>query len=251
MTTTTASYTPPLTPPSPTTPIGGPVAHPQTELRTFRDAIRMLSPSWLRDRVGGGILYAIAAQCDALADAAVAAIKIRFPGLYSHESLPVLGRDRRIRRGRAEPDEVYAVRLARWLDDHRHRGNPYALLAQVHAFYAQAPFPIELRYASGRRFEMDTNGNVTRGDIVWSPPGNPAQWARWWLFYQWPDPVDTDGIWSDPGTWDDGGVWDSDLSAEDVRDIRLVPREWNSAHALGRVVIVSPLETISISVESS
>jgi hypothetical protein len=244
-------YTPAAPPSSAPAPTGSATAQPQTALITFRDTIRKLVPSWLRGRIGGGILYAIAVQMDALADAVVAAVKVRFPGLYSFESLPILGRDRRIRRGRLEPDAIYAVRLRRWLDDHRRRGGPYALLAQVHAFYAQNPFEVELRYFSGRRFEMDADGNVTRGDLVWSPPGNPAAWARWWLYYQWPDPVDDDGLWSDPGTWDDGGVWDSNLSAQDVRDIRLVPREWNAAHAIGRVVIVSPLHTVSISIEGA
>lgn len=242
----------PAAPPAPSPPpVGAPSAIPQTALRTFRDAIREISPWWLRGPIGGGVLYAIAAQLDALTDGLRAGIKVRFPGLYSMESLPLIGRERRIRRGRFEGEAKYAGRLIPWLDHHRRRGGPYAMLAQLFAHYAPSNFEIELRYASGRRYEMDTSGTVLRGDIVWTPPGSSAQWARWWLIYQWPDVISDDGIWSDPGTWNDGGVWDCDLPAAEVRDIRMIPREWNAAHAIGRVTLESPGITITISVEAS
>lgn len=220
--------------------------------RTFRAAIREISPPWLRGPVALAVLQSIAEQIDDLTERARAGVKARFPGLGSYESLPLLGRERRIRRGRLEADATYATRLLRWLDDHRRRGGPYAMLAQIHAFYAPDNFPVELRYASGRQFVMDpATGTVTRGDVVWTPPGDAAQWARWWLFYEWPTEIESDGVWGDPGTWGDGGVWGSNLTPQEVRDIRLVPREWNAAHAIGRVVVSSPAETISISVETS
>jgi hypothetical protein len=250
MTTTFAIYSPPA-PSSSAAVVTSPLAEPQTALRTYRDTIREISPWWLRGRVLGSVLYAIAAQLDVLQDATIAGVKLRFPGAYSYESLPLLGRDRRIRRGRFEADETYASRLLPWLDDHQRRGGPYALLAQLHAHYAPHNFGIELRYVTGRNFVMALDGTVTRGDVTWTPPGNPAQWARWWLIYQWPDPVDDDGLWGDPGIWGDGGVWGSNLSPAEVRDIRLVPREWNAAHAIGRITLVSPLKTVTFSVEAS
>jgi hypothetical protein len=199
-----------------------------------------LSPPWLRGLVGEKVMYALAVQLDALGDAVAAAVKSRFPNLYSHESLPYVGRDRKISRGRTETDEVYASRLTRWLDDHATRGGPYALLAQVYAHYAPTTFAVDLIYASGRRFQMDADGVVaTRDAIVWTPDTDTARWARWWLFYEWPDEILADGLWGDAGTWSDGGVWDSDLTAEDVEDMRLVPREWNAGHALGKVVLLS------------
>jgi hypothetical protein len=241
---------PPPPPPPPPIP-GGPPSLPNEPRRTFRDAMREISTPWLRGIVGGGVLYAIGYQFDMLTDALLAGVKARFPGLYTYESLALLGRERRIRRGRTESDEVYASRMLPWLDHHRIRGGPYAMLAQIHAHYAPANFLVELRYTSSRRYSMALDGTVTRSEVAWTPPGNPAQWARWWLYYEWPTPIDDDGIWSDPGTWDDGGVWDSNLSPTEVRDARLVPREWNAAHAIGRVVLVSPLETVSLSVEGA
>jgi hypothetical protein len=251
MTTTVAVFTPPASPPPAGPPIVPPaLATPQSELRTFRDAIRALSPPWLRRGTAQSILYAVAVQLDLLTDAARAALKSRFPGMYSNESLPLIGRERRIRRGRFESESTYASRLLPWLDHHRLRGGPYAMLAQLHAYYAPVNFPIELRYASGRNFVMSpADGSVLRGDVAWTPPGSAAQWARWWLYYQWPHPLGDDGVWSDPGTWDDGGVWDSNMAPSEVRDVRLIPREWNAAHAIGRIVLISTQDTIDISAE--
>lgn len=247
-----AEYTPPpFVAPEPAE-LGEPVALPQTVFRTFRDAAREITPWWLRGPRIGSVLYAMGSVADTLADALRAGVKSRFPGLYSGETLPLIGRERRIRRGRNESDETYASRLLPWLDHHRLRGGPYAMLEQLHAFYAPFNFPVELRYASGRRYTLSSfDGTISRDDVIWTPPGDPAQWARWWLIFDWPGDIGDDGLWSDPGTWDDGGVWDCSLSASEVRDIRLIPREWNAAHALGFVTIEGNDNTITISVEAS
>jgi len=218
--------------------------------RTFRDAVRELSPPWLRGGLGEAILGAVAEQLDDLTDRLVAGVRVRFPGLEGMESLALVGRERRIRRGRLETDAVYTERLGRWLDDHRRRGGAYALLGQLHAHYAPAAFPVALRYASGRRYAMDAAGAIVRDVAAWDVPGGAVpRWARWWLFYAWPTPISDDGVWSDPGTWGDGGVWGSDLTPAEVRDLRLVPREWGAAHATGRIVLESPTMTVTISVE--
>ncbi len=213
-----------------------------TDVITFRDTVRSASPPWLKNGRAEKILYAVAIQLDALGEALVAGVKIRFPNLYSAESLPLIGRERRIRRGRLESDATYATRLLRWLDDHRHRGGPYALLAQLHAHYAPASFAITLIYYSGRRFTMAVDGSVVRDEVVWHPDGNAAKWARWWLFYDWPDSITLDDDWGS-GTWGDGGVWGSSLTVDDVTDLRLVPREWNAAHPFGRIVLLNNAET--------
>lgn len=244
-------YTPPpFVAPAPVS-IGEPEAVPQTVLRTFRDAIREITPWWLRGPRIGSVVYAIGAVVDNLADALRAGVKSRFPGHYSGETLPMIGRERRIRRGRNESDETYASRLLPWLDHHRLRGGPYALLEQLYSFWRPNNFPIELRYTTSRRFNVSTIGEIGRWDQAWGVPGDPAQWARWWLYFEWPDSLGDDGVWSDPGTWDDGGVWDCGLTSAEVRDIRLVPREWNNAHAIGFIVLQGYDRTITISVEAS
>lgn len=186
-------------------------------LRTYRDRIRQISPPWLQNGLAEKILYALGLHVDGFGDALVAGVKLRFPGFYSDESLPYIGRERRIRRGRTESNANYAVRLTRWLVDHQRRGGPYALLAQLHAHYAPNNFPIELVYQSGRRYSMNIDGQVTRDDIVWFPDAQTTKWARWWLFYL------TDQF----GT----------PTAAEVEDLKLIPREWNAAHCFGYVVL--------------
>ncbi len=217
-------------------------------LLSFRDTIRKISPTWLQNGYAERVLYAVGVIADALGDGVVAADKVRFPGVVTSENLPIIGRDRRIIRGRIEPNETYVKRLRRWLDHHRYRGGPYALLEQLFAFYSPLTFPIELRYASGRRFVMSTDGTITRGRIVWSPPGDAARWARWWLIYQWPDAIPPVSKWGE-GKWGDGRVWGSGLTPQTVRDIRSVPRAWNAGHSIGRITLITPLHTVTISAE--
>jgi hypothetical protein len=186
-------------------------------LITYRDTIRKISPPWLQNGLAEKILYALAVQIDAFGDALTAGVKQRFPGLYSDESLPLIGRERRIRRGRTETTSNYAGRLNRWLTDHPRRGGPYAMLAQLFAHFAPNTFPIDLIYYSGRRYQMDVNGNVVRNDLAWFPDDDAAHWARYWLFFY------TDAFPSP--------------SAEEIADLKLIPREWTAAHALGYIVV--------------
>jgi hypothetical protein len=190
-----------------------------TTSETHRDQIRRISPPWLKIGNAEKYLYTLGVHLDALGDALVAGVKSRLPGLYSFEALPYIARERRLVRGRNESDEGFANRLRLWLLDHRRRGNPYALLSQLYTYYAPDNFVIDLVYANGRRYSMDVDGAVTRDYIPWSPDGNAAKWARWWLFYntdQWAvtPPTDTE-----------------------IDELRLIPRAWNATHPLGYIVL--------------
>lgn len=208
--------------------------------KTFRDAARLLSPRWLKHGTAEKILYSLALHFDAIVDWMAQAVRRRFPLLDSDDSLGRIGRDRRIARGRAETSATYAVRLLRWLDDHRHRGGPYALLAQLHAHYAAAPFLITLEYPSGLKFAMATDGSVTWDFSGTWPPGTPG-WSQWLLTYQWPDDLPPPTTWGSGDTWGDGILWGSGLSPDDVADLRLIPQEWNAAHCRGKLWLVDPL----------
>jgi len=186
---------------------------------TFRDRMRRVAPPWLRIGNNEKFLYTLGVHLDTLGDALVAGVKQRFPGLYSFESLPYLSRDRRLYRGRDETSESFADRLTRWLVDHRRRGNPYALLGQLHSYFAPNNFPIDLVYVSGQRYSLDVDGNITRSLIPWSPDDEPERWARWWLFYN------TDQWAVTPPT------------QPEIDELRLVPRAWNAAHAIGYIVL--------------
>jgi hypothetical protein len=193
-----------------------------TVLLTFRDTIRRRSPPWLQRGLAEKILYSIGVQCDAFADAVIAGVKQRFPGYYSFDALPKLGRERRIPRGRSEDDVSYAARLGGFLASHQTRGGPYALLSQLFRYWSPSNFPIELVYYTGAvRYAMDVAGNVVRDLVPWVADTNAAKWARWWLFYY------TDQWASTPPT-------DAELA-----EIRLIPRQWNAAHPLGTIVLIS------------
>ena len=216
---------------------------------TKRDEIKDFSPSWLRRGTAGALLYSFGVVLDALLESATAGVKSRFPGYYSEDSLVTISRERRIRRGLFETSETFAGRLAGWLDAHQTRGGPYAMLRQLHAFFAPNNFPIELVYYSGRRFSLAEDGTITRDEVAgdapsWPPDAEATQWARWWLFYYVPGVVVDDGTWDESGEWDDGGVWDSGLTVQEVADYRVIPTEWNAKHTLGRVVLLSDGMTI-------
>jgi hypothetical protein len=235
-------YLPEPTPPPVPPPAGPPAPRPSSGVMvTFRDTLRKISPPWLQTGTAEKILYAIGVHIDGFADAVIAGVKMRFPGYYSLESLPLIGRERRIARGRYDTDETYQTRLLRWLDDHRRRGGPYALLQQLFAHFHPNNIPTELVYMSGRRYTMDLDGAITRDDIAFTPPDGspPEKWSQWWLFYDWPDPV-AKRVWGTMHQYGDGTVWGSELTSAEVRDLRLVPREWNAMHAIGHLILRTP-----------
>lgn len=211
---------------------------------TFRDFILKAVPRWLQLGNAAKVLYAIGLHADVIGDAAVKGVRRRFVGLpEASDALGLAGRMRRIRRGRNEPDAAYAVRLQRWLDDHRNRGGPYALIRQVFDYSKSSlpAVPNALIYESGVTFGI-ADGGAAGAVITRLPQAAPfdtdtASWARWFLTYLWPTAIASDGIWSDAGNWDDGGVWDSGLDALTVQDLRIVPSEWNAAHAKGFIVL--------------
>jgi len=207
---------------------------------TWRDRMRESVPTWLRSGVAEKLLYAIGVQVDALTDAASAAVKLRMPGVYSSESLALLGRERRIRRGPRESSDNYAERLDRWLIDHQTRGGPYALLNQLHAFYSPNNFQIRLVYRSGRCFDMAADGTITRSRVTWSPDNQPEKWARWWLIYSWPTTFRAVRTFGEPGLkFDDGSTtYGSGLSSRVIYTLRVVPQDWNAAHAFGHIKLV-------------
>ncbi len=208
---------------------------------TYRDAIRRVMPRWLQGGVAEKIGYSIGVHLDGFVDMLAASVKLRFPNLYSGETLDMLGRDRRIRRGPSDTDATYASRLIPWLDDHRTRGAGQTLLRQIHRYFAPNNFEVDLVYRSGRRYHMTAAGVITceDSDCLWEADDLPEKYARWALYYQWPVAYSTDGKWGDAGAWGDGGVWAVNVPADVVEDLRAIPTEWNNGHSLGAVVLVN------------
>lgn len=189
-------------------------------LKTYRDKLRAISVPWLQNGLAEKLLYAIGIQLDAAADGATAALKLRFPGLYSFDTLALIGKERRIVRGRFESDADYAERLRGWLDAHRYRGNPYSLLAQIYEYFRPGNFTVHLRYHSGAYYTMSGgDGSVERFDQYVTDNENYTRLAL--LYY-------TSG----------------DIRPTDVDIVAAAPREWLAAHALGEVIVL-PIEGTS------
>lgn len=194
------------------------------EQRTLRDLIRRLSPSWLQGLNGYPLLYSFALVMDAFLDAAFAAAKHRFPGYYSAESLPLIGAERQMRRGLFETDSSYAIRLRRWWSVARGRGNPYELLEQLRAFHLPEIPEIQVVYRSGRRFALNTAGEVKMDDLTgWSPNGFPELWATYTVLIQ------TDVYHLAPPT----------VRTRALQDLRSLIQDLNAAHCKGVTLVLA------------
>lgn len=189
---------------------------------TWRDVTRQVSPPWLATGNNEKLLYAWALHLDIFSDMLAQGIGQRMPGLIDFQSLKTLGRERRIPRGTNETDEAYASRLRGWLDAHRHRGGPYALLEQLFLHYSPVAFPIDLIYRNGRRFRMAADGTVTMDTVAaWNPTGvPPEQWATVTLIYY-------------------TSIFGASPSADTIADIKAIPEAWSAAHILGTIILTN------------
>lgn len=146
------------------------------ERLTFVGRIRRVSPPWLRRLNAARVMEGIADVLDEQVDRLVQGIKLRFPGAPPRDpdpgALALTGRERRIRRGPGESAATYARRVRIWLDSHRTRGGPYALLEQLYAFFLDwLNVRMDVVYWSGTRRWIDEDGVITRDSITWSASG--------------------------------------------------------------------------------
>lgn len=216
---------------------------------TFRDQLRLLSPTWLQEGENEKLIYgAVGLWLDVLGDALEKGVKQRFPGVEGQETIAEIGRERRIRRGAQEDADVYAYRIRYWLDFHATRGGAYSMLVQLHAFSARPdptsssgyrqPYPIEMIFRNGRRFTMPAQEfhpyadpgrlpEIIQDDLEgYDPDDTPERWARYWIYLR------TDEL-------------GPSLSPKDLANLRLVPRDFQPAHAEGFIVLFpSGSETI-------
>lgn len=212
-----------------------------SSLLTFRDTIFSVVPRWLRGYWASRFLYAVNVQLDAVVDGVVAAVKLRHPGLYSFETLPLIGRQRRITRTPTETDAEYAARICTWRQVNGRRGNPFALMEQIQAHLAPDTVRVAVVNNQGHRLEIETDGTPSVvGATSWDWDGNTDKWSRCWVLIYDSSWV-SDGDWGDAGTWGDSptGTIGSDATQEEVARVRTLVNEWGSAHArIVHVVIV-------------
>jgi len=207
----------------------------------YESVMTRVGPPWLRRVVGVKLLGSIGEVVDTHVDRIASGVRRRFPGFDSDDSLAQIGRERRIRRGHLESGATYARRLRGWWDAHRARGGPYALLAQLYAFFLDVYDPrIDVVYQSGTRRWIDAGGGgvVTRDAVTWTGDGS-GRWAQtFFVFICLADGIENFLV-DEAGRFlvDEAGRFlvaplmsGGTVDDEDAEVFRCIPREWSAAH---------------------
>ncbi len=216
---------------------------------TLRAALQKWVPPWLSARPlldrGFKYLYSFALVIDAAVQAAIWAVEARLPGIGTFTALFYLGRDRRIRRGRAESNEAYVERLKRWREDWRRAGNPYTLMRQLQGYlYPKSP-RMRIVNTQGTWYTLNTDGTIERHGLEgnWDWDGDSDLWARFWVII-YSDSVEAP--WTRDGTWGDGELWGepttdtwgSTATLEQLADMRDILDLFKSATGVCKNIII-------------
>lgn len=208
----------------------------------FRRAFKKLMPSWLTTDEGEKVHFSLGVVMDGFVERARQGLIARFPQHAPSDAFSPLSRDRKITRGIGETDAAYAARLLPWLDDHRVRGNPFALMKQL-AAYCNAAVRIRTVDSSGNWFTRDRDGTESYllAQANWNWDSAPAiagvtQWSRFWVIIY----PTSDGLpWAQSLAWGNGALWGTGqfgtsptatigttATREQVADVRRIVAEW-------------------------
>ncbi len=208
--------------------------------RRIRNGFYRLLPDWLIEGEGERVWYSLTLMMDGYLERLYQGVLARFPEYAPKDALPYLGRDRKIIRGIEEPDASYVARLLKWLDYHRTRGNPFALMEQIRA-YCQADVRVRTVDRRGNWYTIDRDGTysykLNSGNWNWDA-GGLDRWARFWVIIyptaanepwgpaaQWGDPtLWTSGLWGKPGA-----TIGTTATVDQVTDVRRIVAEWKPA----------------------
>jgi hypothetical protein len=219
---------------------------------TFRRIFESLAPGWLTSGDGGKVLYSVGVMLDATLERMRQALHARFPEYTeTEESLPYLGRDRLVLRGRNEGAAAYARRLVEWRYPlgHRVRGNAYGMLRQVRAYLDESvkQFTVDRR---GNYYVIDADGTETHEFDTGLYAGGDdlpvTDWARFWLGVEavntWTAPTTFIG---DPELWGGAIADDSEyvigvegMTQADVYSLRVIARDWKMAGSKAEYVFI-------------
>ncbi len=229
----------------------------------FRALVRKLGPGWLvketlpdGTEVDNRILYSIALVLDALAARIQLGILARFPGPAGAKSttpgapedaLSLIGRDRIIIRGPNEASDVYALRLIRAIDDHRVRGNAWALMEQIRGYCS--PHEVRIRtvdqHGNWKTLERDGSRSEYRNS-AWDWDGTALEdgRARFWVLI-YPTTGTPQRPWQRSywgavsGDWGEAKrTWGSTATTDDVASIRKIVRAWKPAGTSCKWIVI-------------
>jgi hypothetical protein len=210
-------------------------------MATFRDAMKALSPPWLSKGTGETVLYSIGLMLDGLAEFVRQGMNAHMPTRAPADALPVLGSDRQIVQGFAEPPATYALRLSRAFDSWAHAGSPRGRMQQLLGYV----FPVTPKMATVTNAgKWDTLAAGSAVDSIpttyyaspnnWDWDGNPGAVFGFW-FRIWP--IIFSGVWVTEGTWGDGqlytdgGTWGTTATPSQVTTVRAIIKQWKGQHA--------------------
>jgi hypothetical protein len=201
----------------------------------FRRSFRKLLPRFLTEGEGELVAYSLTFMHDMFIERTRLALLARMPTYAPVDALPNIARDRKITRGFNEPEATFRARVIPWLSDHRPRGNPWKLMAQLKA-YCGVEMMIRTVDNRGNFYTSAADGTLSRSLDTgnWDWDQEPTLWSRFWVILYPPPELWTEGpVWGPDlwgGAWGNAGyTWGSTATIQQVRSIRNIIRDWKPA----------------------
>lgn len=133
----------------------------------FRERIKTQLVSWLVNTNNYRIMYSCARLLDILMEQSLYGVKHRWPNYVDGESLPYLGRDRRLTRGVFETDEGYAIRLRDFINLNKRKGSVEELIRQIANFFGEVQWNCVMTiYGDGERLSMQSGDSTIYRDTT-------------------------------------------------------------------------------------
>ncbi len=211
----------------------------------LRDIAEANCPSWLQNRVGKRLIYALSLPFDVLADALSAALEHRQPGLRDGQSLAVLGRERGVDRLPNESDESYASRLEQWLEHKKIAGTYLSMIQQIRLLMPDHhTFVVSIVNDNGYSYDKaiisGTDFGYNHGQLAWDWDGNHSNPHRYWVIIRCD--YTTQGTFAAPGLWSSTSGIGSTATYDQITQIRKAIFNEQPAHATcaGIILVIDP-----------
>jgi len=149
-------------------------------LLTHRHRAYQLCPPWARRFNLFSVLYAAALVLDMLADALMAAVKLRLGALYTDEGLVRTSSERRIYRGPNESTDSFVARLATWWDVGKRVGSLLVLARELQHYTLPAAYEVAIVLNDGTRYTLNADGTWVT-DVVWWDWDGQTLPSRFWV----------------------------------------------------------------------
>jgi len=174
---------------------------------SMRAIVRAYAPWFALGPNGARFLEPIGRSFDRVLQAAVDAVRLRYPSVCPDDALSIIGRDRRLPRAPGESREAYVRRLLLWLDYWALAGLPLGLLYAIQSYVFPGYPSVSTIDRGGRWFTLDAGTSATLTPYEAAtlpcapPPGFAAATSRYVPIQTMPRPP----FWfrqANPNNWD-------------------------------------------------